>query len=690
MKDESIYIKEQNPEKINNSASTQNVRNSNPNLFSKDFLYFKNDILKELNEINKKLENQKKLNANLKDLISSQDLKLLKFKDKLENFSNIINDKKAVEDYDNNKINELMNFKSKIESSITSCDCKIKINSDEIKYAINKYDKIISDNLVLPGIIGRDTKFKDLRDLLQFILNQIKIFSAYKEKNSVDLKSYKTKLDSMINSLNFQISSITGTANSFTTSNLKVVEKKCLDEIKAFDEKIMKIRVESLESIKNFEKDKNKIFEEWGNLKNMKQELIELINSSIKKVNSSNNQMKITLDNFEKQFNDIKNSMTELYGKMKKENKENNNEEKQDIKNDIKVNNERIDIYNLPSTNNEKAINNEKSINNTTKRVQRIQSSKTVLQNYIEGNSVYQELMEQNSLRCKKHESSEQSVHSIMKKYYDEGFYSIKDKNIYRTIESNIPKNNSPITDRNNPNNTLNITPKSNFNLNNIKKNFEDNKMNDIDAKRTIQHMNKNRNHSSRKKIILMKEGNIENNSSNKYKKNNKIKLKDAEKRLLQQEKITEHFIDKRKMYNIKQLSSISFLYEDIKNKKFPKLDKNENNKEDELFFKNIKNNKKINKNKIDHTFLKEYNALSGSRVRGNNPNSIKIRQRINSSEFIKHNNYNEIEKDNSSSIFNIYNEYMPEKNKKIDEENLKKDSLIKKAIYKLKNEAHK
>ena len=52
MKDESIYIKEQNPEKINNSASTQNVRNSNPNLFSKDFLYFKNDILKELNVIN--------------------------------------------------------------------------------------------------------------------------------------------------------------------------------------------------------------------------------------------------------------------------------------------------------------------------------------------------------------------------------------------------------------------------------------------------------------------------------------------------------------------------------------------------------------------------------------------------------------------------------------------------------------
>ena len=57
---------------------------------------------------------------------------------------------------------------------------------------------------------------------------------------------------------------------------MKVIEKKCLDEIKTFDGKIMKIRVKSLESIKNFDNDKNQIFEERKKLKNMKQELNEL------------------------------------------------------------------------------------------------------------------------------------------------------------------------------------------------------------------------------------------------------------------------------------------------------------------------------------------------------------------------------------------------------------------------------
>ena len=445
MDNESSKTKNQNLEQVNILNNNHNFRNSNPNLFSTDFLYFKNDILRELKEINNKFENQKRLNIHMKDLISSQDINLVKYNNKLENISNILNEKKAKTDYDSEKIKELLDFKSKIESNLDALDCKIKINSEELKCAINKYDKIITDNLVLPGIVGKDTKFKDCRDLFDYILNQIKILSSYKDRNSADLKTYKTKLDSLVNSLNYQISSITGTANSFTTANMKVVEKKCLDEIKSFNDKVIKIRVDTMEAIHNFEKEKNQIFEEWGNLKNMKQELVELVESSIKKINNSNNQMKKTLDNFEKEFNEVKNSMNELYEKMKNEN--NNNKQVKEDKKDLKINNEKID-YNLPSSNNEIG----KNINNVVKR---IQSSKTVLQNYIEGNSVYKELLQQNSLRCKKHkhDSSEETVNLIMRKYYDEGLYTIKDKNIYRTIENKVRKHNSPLTEKNRFNN---------------------------------------------------------------------------------------------------------------------------------------------------------------------------------------------------------------------------------------------
>ena len=91
----------------------------------------------------------------------------------------------------------------------------------------------------------------------------------------------------------------------------------------------------------------------------------------------------------------------------------------------------------------------------------------------------------------------------------------------------------------------------------------------------------------------------------------------------------------------------------------------------------------------MNNTFLKEYNALSSFRVRNNNANNKKYRQRINSSEYIKHNHFNENEKDNSSSFINIISDYMSEKEKKINIK-ISKDMLIKKTIYKLKNEKHK
>ena len=213
--------------------------------------------------------------------------------------------------------------------------------------------------------------------------------------------------------------------------------------------------------------------------------------------------------------------------------------------------------------------------------------------------------------------------------------------------------------------------------------------MNDIDAKNTIQYINKNRKHSFKKGKILIKEGSNENNTSNNNdRRNSKIKLKEAEKRLKEKNKFTELFIDKRKMFNIKQLNSLSVLYEDIKKHKYPKLDKNENNKDDETFTKNININKKV-KNKMNNTFLKEYNVLSSFRVRNNNANNNKLRQRINSSEYIKRNNFNENEKDNSSSFINMISDYMSEKDKKMNIK-VNKDLLIKKAIYKLKNEKHK
>ena len=66
MKDETASNSKKNSEKVNNYNrinSSTGIRDTN--LFSKDFLFFKNDILKDIKDLEIKLENQKKVNAEL-------------------------------------------------------------------------------------------------------------------------------------------------------------------------------------------------------------------------------------------------------------------------------------------------------------------------------------------------------------------------------------------------------------------------------------------------------------------------------------------------------------------------------------------------------------------------------------------------------------------------------------------------
>ncbi len=175
MKDETASNSKKNSEKVNNYNrinSSTGIRDTN--LFSKDFLFFKNDILKDIKDLVIKLENQKKINAELKNIISTHDLQLIKLNNKIENISNNINQNKVEADFYKEKLDILLEFKTKTEDELASHDCKLKINAEEIRNAINKYDRVIYESLELPGIVGKDGKFRSFRNLLDYVLNQLK------------------------------------------------------------------------------------------------------------------------------------------------------------------------------------------------------------------------------------------------------------------------------------------------------------------------------------------------------------------------------------------------------------------------------------------------------------------------------------------------------------------------------------
>jgi hypothetical protein len=158
--------------------------------------------------LNIKINIQNDINNEMNKKLHSYCSKLEDLTRKMDNFAIIINKKAGESNYYTQKIDTLFEFKSKIEQDIISQNCKLKLTAEELKDAINKYDRLISNNIIYPGIIGIDSKFKDYHEFIDYVLQQIQNFSLFKEKNIFDLKLYKNKLESNIKSLNIQIQSL--------------------------------------------------------------------------------------------------------------------------------------------------------------------------------------------------------------------------------------------------------------------------------------------------------------------------------------------------------------------------------------------------------------------------------------------------------------------------------------------------
>ena len=61
-------------------------------------------------------------------------------------------------------------------------------------------DKIYLDNLEVPGYIGRCSKYPNCKIFFTELIKNVDKLNTYKEKNTMDLCSYKDRLENIIKS----------------------------------------------------------------------------------------------------------------------------------------------------------------------------------------------------------------------------------------------------------------------------------------------------------------------------------------------------------------------------------------------------------------------------------------------------------------------------------------------------------
>ena len=275
----------------------------------KDIMYFKDDVLNSIKQMNNKLNlKYTETTENIQSQLSSYDSKINALSSQIVSLSNLISKDKSIDD----KIESLTLFKSQTESTLTTLQVRETLLTKQLSDAIYKYDKAIVDNLLLPGIIGSNCKYKSFREFTDFILTQISQFTTFKDKQIFDLESYKTKIESISKSLSSQVNTLNTSVMNSTNENIKESEKRIKDLLQIYNDRLEDMRVENSRYIVDTKTQFNKMLNEWKNMSNIRDEIYTRFDNEVGNIIEKNKHLLNVFDDYKKEFKLIKNRFTQL------------------------------------------------------------------------------------------------------------------------------------------------------------------------------------------------------------------------------------------------------------------------------------------------------------------------------------------------------------------------------------------
>jgi len=295
-----------------------NQENNNINLKSPtqqsskmEMLHFKDEVLKDIKilkrEIFDKYENDSSI---VSEKIINLENKINSINQKIAELSLLLNKDSA-----NNIMNHMTTFtefKNKTKESLLTLEIKINNVDKELKNNIYRFDKIFSDSVIYPAVIGRTSKFKTFHQMLDYILSQISQTVTYREKNTLDLNSYKKKLESLIQSFQVQKDSIINITNKSINKKAEETEEKFQNLIKLYDERLQETRAQNSEYMKSMENTLNQVRGRMGEFQEYKNNLVEKLNEEKKVVKDENEKTQHIFSGYKKEFNLLKEKFTQL------------------------------------------------------------------------------------------------------------------------------------------------------------------------------------------------------------------------------------------------------------------------------------------------------------------------------------------------------------------------------------------
>jgi len=425
-----------------------------------DYLQFKNDVLKDIRNLEKKINEQIKSKYDIYDSALSEFMKKL---DKLEmensaSTTSLIEIKSKL-----NVFNDFYTFRQNIDNRIYNHEMRIKISLDEINRIKTKYDKIIDDNLRIPSIIGSTSKYKNLRDYLNYVNQEMPKIRCETEEQKKIISEVKKNFDIFPKTLVHMVDSSAKQCNGYTEQIQKEIKKNIDVKLNDFNEKIMEIKVENLDNKKLFEEKTNILNEEINQYKSIRNEILSSVEEKMKKLKEREKDKDQKIKKLLKDFEDFKNRK-----KKQDEQVQYNTKSINEIKNVIKKINTMINEK-TPRSDNSNSIN---TIDNIIKNpiVQPLIEKKTtnILDSITRNNDIQEKKFysEEKTNKSNENDSSKVKEDIIKKPRESSEIKKVDNSQIKQEVKFNIKNKVSQLNSfapKNPPmaNNPINIISKS-------------------------------------------------------------------------------------------------------------------------------------------------------------------------------------------------------------------------------------
>ena len=214
-----------------NQSSKNNVTVKQKGSLPEHLIFFKEDVLKDIKQLESKIslryDTQQNINSNKINKIESM---IEQINQRIEYLSTFISEDNSLKE----RVEKISNLNSKLDESLILQDVRIKNIHAKLIESIDKYDKVLSQSIIYPSVIGPKAKFKIFHDFIDFVLFNINQLILLKDKLSMDLKDFKYKIDSLMSNLQIKLDYFTKNANAFTNSSIRVSEKKMEQIIRGY------------------------------------------------------------------------------------------------------------------------------------------------------------------------------------------------------------------------------------------------------------------------------------------------------------------------------------------------------------------------------------------------------------------------------------------------------------------------